>query len=206
MLQVAVRNGCGEWVIEPMELVMQESEDKGRKRYGQAMIVCHQGDIADVEVDAVIVPINTMGVYESGVAAVVRSCAGTMFQDQATAAMPLFDGKVIVAGKTAQHRGAFGDVVFVVDGLHDPVELVVERALKAASDAGYKTVSLPAIRTGVMLGAAEPDAESAVRGIMRGVKSYLDSSPFNVIKEIHFVVYRDPKLIGAFQAHEMPEA
>lgn len=185
---------------------MIEVAGQDHKQYGGTRIVCRLGDIAQVPAQAVIVPINTMGVYENGVAAAVRQHAGTMFQDQASAAMPLEDGQTIVARQTAPHGGAFKDVVFVVDGLKEPVERVVERALQAASDAGYETVSLPAIRTGVMLGAAEPDAEAAVRGIMRGIKAYLDTAPMNVIKEIYFVVFQDPSALGAFRSQEMPEA
>ena len=150
------------------------------------------GDIARVNVDALITAINSGGMWFGGIDRVINRVAGDFFHSQAMAAMPLHDGQTIVALKQGRaHGGAFVNVVFVVDDLWRPLYEVVYNGLKAASDAGFKSVSLPTIRMGVMLGVVEKSTVEAVEEMAKGVTKFLAENTNTSLKSIIFVVYND---------------
>ena len=106
--------------------------------------------------------------------------------------MPLHDGQTIVALKQGRvHGGAFVNVVFVVDDLQRPLHEIVYNGLKAASDAGFKSVSLPTIRMGVMLGVVEKSTEEAVEEMAKGVTKFIAENVNTSLKNITFVVHND---------------
>ena len=150
------------------------------------------GDIAKVNVDALITAINSGGLWFGGIDGVINRAARNLFHSQATAAMPLHDGQTIVALKQGRaHGGAFVNVVFVVDDLQRPLHEIVYNGLKAASDAGFKSVSLPTIRMGVMLGVVEKSTEEAVEEMAKGVTKFIAENVNTSLKNITFVVYND---------------
>src|SRR3990167_1163934 len=105
------------------------------------------GDIARVKADALITAINSGGAWFGGIDGVISRAAGDLFHAQAGAAMPLTDGQTVVAHSNGRaHKGAFTNVVFVVDDLRRPLREVVQSGLRAAADAGAQSVSLPTIR------------------------------------------------------------
>jgi O-acetyl-ADP-ribose deacetylase (regulator of RNase III) len=113
--------------------------------------------------------------------------------------MPLADGQVVVARSNGHaHDGAFTNVVFVVDDLERPLREVVYNGLKAASDAGFKSVSLPTIRMGVMLEIVEKSVNEAVAEMAKGIQKFL-AAESNMLKNITFVVYNDPKTKALLQ-------
>ena len=121
-----------------------------------------KGDIAQVPAQAMIAPINSSGMWFGAIDGVIQRNAGGQFHNQASARMPLKHNDTVVAKKRTAHRAMFQDVIFVIDDLESALHKVVYAALEAAGEAGYTDVSLPAIRTGVMLGAVEKDARQAV--------------------------------------------
>lgn len=129
------------------------------------------GDITRFKVDALITAINSGGMWFGGIDGVINRAAGNLFHLQASKAMPLSDGQVVVAYGNITNQGAFTNVVFVVDDLRRSLAEVVYDGLSGASDAGFKSVSLPTIRMGVMLGVVEKTLEEAVVGISTGVRS-----------------------------------
>lgn len=150
------------------------------------------GDIATVKVEALITAINSGGLWFGGIDSVINRVAGDRYHSQATAAMPLHDGQTIVALRTSQaHKGSFINVVFIVDDLQRPLHEIVYNGLKAASDAGFKSVSLPTIRMGVMLGVVEKSVNEAVEEMARGVTEFLANNPGTSLQSITFVVYND---------------
>lgn len=152
------------------------------------------GDITKVKVDALITAINSDGMWFGGIDGVINRVAGGMFHLQAADEMPLKDGQTIVARSNGCfHGGAFTDVVFVVDDLKHSLSEIVYNGLKAASEAGFKSVSLPTIRMGVMLGVVEKNAEEAVLGMSVGVRKFLKKNPDTTLESITFVVYNDKK-------------
>ena len=156
------------------------------------------GDIAQVEADALITAINPGGSWWGGIDGVIQRAAGGYFHAQAAASRPLTDGKAIVATgpggtllEAAQgitNKGKFKNVVFVVDALELPLIEIVLNALTAADNAGYKTVSLPTVRMGVMAGVVE-SREEAIKALASVAKSFLKNA--QNVETINIVVYND---------------
>ena len=155
----------------------------------QNIISVIKGDIAQVPTQAMIAPINSRGLWFGGIDNVIRLNCGDQFHDQAENRMPLYHLDTIVAKKRIAHQAQFQDVVFVIDDLKSDLHKVVYAALQAAGEAGYTKVSLPAIRTGVMLGIVEKDAKTAVDELGKGITSYYKDFPDSPISNITFVVY-----------------
>ena len=152
------------------------------------------GDIASVPSDAIITAINSGGMWAGGIDRVIMrfSGAGGQYHEQAAAKMPLKDGDTVVADKKAPHNGKYDKVVFVVDDLKRPLREIVQRGLIAADDAGLKTVTVPAIRMGVMLGVVEKSPKDAVMEIALGIKTFVENHIKN-IERITFVIFQEPQ-------------
>ena len=148
------------------------------------------GDISRTPSDALITAINSGGAWFGGIDGVIMRAAGPMFHDQASRAMPLEDGKAVIA-KGGQHDGSFRNVVFVVDDLQRPLREIVLAGLLGAESAGFATVTLPTIRMGVMLGVVEKSLDEALSEMAAGVKAFLTKQP-KAVQSITFVVYNDP--------------
>jgi O-acetyl-ADP-ribose deacetylase (regulator of RNase III) len=184
-----------------------------KHRLGPFIVNLIEGDIAQVKADALITAINSDGIWFGGVDAVIRRVAGQSFHDQVRMAPSLKHTQTIAAKRTTDHHGSFGDVLFVIDDLKGPLHAVIIAALTAAEDAGYKTASLPAIRTGVMLGIVEKDTEAAAVEIVRGISAfsvgvrqvegyetaYVTGAP-TFLKELTLVTYRQPEIFDALDA------
>jgi O-acetyl-ADP-ribose deacetylase (regulator of RNase III) len=150
------------------------------------------GDIGKVGADALIAPINSGGIWFGAIDGVIQRLAGGTYHRQAAAQMPLHDCQAVVAKPETVHRGEFIDVVFIVDDLEQPLRNIVSTALKAADEAGYKAVSLPTIRMGVMLGQVEKTKEEAAREMAEGIKMVIPT--LKSVNSISVVVYQDPEL------------
>lgn len=152
------------------------------------------GDISQVGADALVTAINSGRCWFGGIDGVIQRVAGNLFHSQADKVSPLEDGQAIVAyGRYYPNKGAFKNVVFVVDDLRQRLREIIYAGLKAASDAGFKTVSIPTIRMGVMLGSVEKSTEEAVNEMRTGVLWFLKNNPDTQISSITFVVYSDEK-------------
>jgi O-acetyl-ADP-ribose deacetylase (regulator of RNase III) len=73
--------------------------------------------------------------------------------------------------------------------LQGPLHKVIAAALDAASLAGYREVTIPAIRTGVMLGTVEKTAGQAVGELFRGIDDHFTRNPDSNILKFTFVIY-----------------
>ena len=159
------------------------------------------GDISKVKADALMTAINSGGAWFGGIDGVIQGCAGGLFHGQASAAAPLKHGQTIVAmcdgGKS--HKGRFTNVVFIVDDLKGKLNEIIFNGLVAAADANFASVSLPTIRMGVMLGVVEKSKEEAVGEMVKGINRFLKAKPDSSIKELTFVVYNDPEILGIAQ-------
>ncbi len=77
------------------------------------------------------------------------------------------------------HGGDFRSVVFVVDDLEGPLCDILSAALDAADDAGLTSVTVPAMRMGVMMDLGGPPGEKiahmakAARDFQRNKYLYL---------------------------------
>lgn len=159
------------------------------------------GDITRVKADALITAINSGGMWFGGIDGAINRAAGNFFHSQASKVMPLTDGQTVVAHSNGRaHDGAFTNVVFVVDDLQRPLHEIIQSGLQAASDAGFKSASLPTVRMGVMLGVVEKSTKEAVDEMAKGVKKFLATNPSTQLEGITFVVYNDTKTQSLLQA------
>lgn len=157
-----------------------------------------EGDITQVKADALITAINPAGAWFGGIDRVIQSVARNMFHDQARAALPLRHLQTVVAKKRGQHSAQFGDVVFVIDDIdrRQPLGPVIIAALEGADEAGYKSVSMPAIRTGLALGQIEKDAAAAAREIASGIERFVGGGT-SALKEMTIVIYNAKDVFDA---------
>lgn len=159
-------------------------------------IFVKSGNIVMEEVDAIITLINSEKEWFGGVDKAIMSVANQQFH-QVPASMELHDRQVILARGNHQHRqhlGLFNDVVFVVDDLIRPLNELVFTALQEARNFKFKSIALPVMRTGEMLGAVEPDKTSAIKQMVIGIRNFRQKYPAAL--KINIVVFRDEE---AFQ-------
>ena len=161
-------------------------------------IVRISGDITSVNSDAIITAINSGRLWFGGIDGAIQRVAGNIYHNQAMNE-ELSDLKVIVArGDHNNHKGKFDNVVFVVDDLRSELRGVIARGLEEADAAGFKNVTIPAIRTGVMLGAVEKSLEQVVDEYMKGIRRYVGRKRVKGqvpgIQAIAFVTYNNPEL------------
>jgi O-acetyl-ADP-ribose deacetylase len=143
-----------------------------------------EGDITQVDADALITAVNSGGMWFGGIDSAITRVAGDMFHSQIMQRAPLNDGDGIYAGSITTHGGAFKDVIFVIDELSRPVETIVLTGLELAVDNELKSVTIPTIRTGVMAGVRETRAEALI-ALADAVTFYADS----LLDQITIVVY-----------------
>ena len=150
------------------------------------------GDIARVPSDALITAINSSGKWFGGIDGVIQHNSGGLFHQQAKNAMPLRHGQTVVTTGNIEHNGAFKNVVFVIDDLEGRLSDIIYNGLKAASDAGYSSVTLPTIRMGVMLGVVEKSVDEAIGEMADAIRRFRADHPKTNLSDIKFVVYNDP--------------
>ncbi len=165
------------------------------KKVENVGIYVSQGDISRTPAEAIITAINSVGAWSGGIDGAIRRVAGNYYHAQASANMPLLDLQTVVArGNRKDHQGEFDNVVFVVDDLQSTLDNVVYKGLESASNEEYKSVLLPTIRMGVMLGAVEKTPREAIERISNGVREFMQKyGPTTKIGDLRFVVYNDPK-------------
>lgn len=155
-----------------------------------------EGDITRIPADAIMTAINSGGMWFGGIDGAIQRVAGNHYHSQAQKAMPLTDLQTVVAkGNRKNHKGQFDNVVFVVDELESPLERVVYNGLEAVNNAGFRSVLVPTIRMGVMLGAVEKSAQEAVDRISDGTQEFLDKYGKGAsLQDLKFVVYNDSSI------------
>jgi O-acetyl-ADP-ribose deacetylase (regulator of RNase III) len=169
-----------------------------------------KGNITTVQADAMITSVNPGGAWWGAIDDLIGRVCGTnsnrnQFHDQIIDFANrhggrLNQGDVIVAKKVKSHTGSFGNVIFVVDAPSGPLRNVVYAALQAAGEAGYTSVSLPAIRCNVMLGVVEKDAKEAVAELLYGVINYFANYPESSISNTIFVIYSSGEVFNLLQS------
>lgn len=156
---------------------------------GQPSLKVMLGDITRVDSDALILGINSEGVWAGGVDRAIYSSSGQQFHNQAQALIDQPDETVVVARTLEPHNGAFRNVIFVADNLKAPLYDILQAGLRAADREGFTSVTLPAVRMGVMMMAGGPPEEK-VRDMALAVKDF--ASEARSVREITFVIYGDP--------------
>lgn len=159
-----------------------------------------EGDITQVDVDAVLVTTTSRGPGFQGVNGAILRVAGGQYHRQVVQQEPRDLVTVIARGSRTTHQGKFDHVIFVVDDLQSPLREVVAVGLGAADRAGLKSVALPTIRMGVMLGIVERSAEEAVEEMAAGVRQHFADQAESSLESVTFVVFLDPGLAELLRA------
>ena len=157
---------------------------------GQTRVqVVSGGDIRTEEADALITAINSTAVWNGQIDGAIRSVAGNLYHQQASAALPLFNGETEVArGSRALHRGSFDHVVFVIDDLEWPLRKIIYAGLAAADRVGVRTVTIPGIRLGTMIGVYEDSFEEVYQETEIGIVTYLKRNPGTNLRHVKYVL------------------
>jgi len=151
------------------------------------------GDISRVPADAIITAINSGRMWFGGIDGVIQRLAGDQFHSQAAAALPLDHGQTVFARGNGSQL-PFKNVIFVIDDLCGPLSEIIFNGLVAASNAGLRSVTLPTIRMGVMLGTVEKTPEEALGQMASGVRRFQKEHPESSITDLTFVVYNDESI------------
>lgn len=155
------------------------------------------GDITRKPADALILGINSDGLWAGGVDRAIYASSGNQFHQQARALLGLPDGEVVVAKTLRPHDGAFDHVVFVVDNLQVPLYQILTAGLRAADLAGFGSVTIPALRMGVMRDLGGPPEEK-VREMAQAVLDFQREARH--VRNIDFVIYGEPVTLEALRA------
>jgi O-acetyl-ADP-ribose deacetylase (regulator of RNase III) len=161
-----------------------------------------QGDITQVASDALIKSISHCGWATSNLDIAIKQQFGDHFHKQVEEATSLKEGMTVVAHGTGNTDDSFAAIVFVVDDATMPLSLIVCNALSAANRQGFKNVTLPALRTGILFSKKrEQTLQEALAEIANqladGVKAFLCQKSDikgqkSGIESITFVIKNDP--------------
>jgi O-acetyl-ADP-ribose deacetylase (regulator of RNase III) len=180
-------------------------------------VLVQSGEITKVEAAALIAAICPSGWWIGGVDNLIQLVAGTHFHDQVRRVMPLSFGQTVIA--VGDSLGlAFRNVVFVVHDQRQPLRNVIKAGLRAASEAGFNSVTWPVFRTDVLTHALRGQAEKPVfrpdlltLPLLReveaaeqeqvlesayGVREYIDENPATRVEVATFVVCENPQAVA----------
>ena len=98
-------------------------------------------------------------------------------------------------------------MVFVGDNLRSPLKKVVCSGLECANRAGFSSVSMPAMRMGVMRGAVERTTEATMKGMVQGIKSFAHKvGTGSTVRDVTIVVHSNQDTINALNGALAREA
>jgi len=163
-------------------------------------IYVSSGDVTKtVDVDAISTLINLEGDWFGGVDFAIRRVAGDQYHKQVEQVLEkqgLVDGQVVVARGNRHHNqeGSFNNVIFVCDDLKQPLRNLVYVALQKARELGYKSIALPLMRTGVMLGKVEPDAHTVVVEMQKAFQKFFAETGSSEL-DVFVIVYKDTEAL-----------
>lgn len=153
------------------------------------------GDITQEPADALITAVNSGGMWFGGVdGAIMR--VSTQYHDGL--ADVLRHGRsrdvvtVVKREKHEKYAGKFSTVVFVIDDLDEPLSVIVRRGLTEASTRGFRTVTMPMIRFGVMARVGGTPTEK-MTDITQAIHDQMRDTE-NRIEHLKIVVYGDVAL------------
>ena len=156
------------------------------------------GDITKIDADGLVLGINSEGLWGGGVDRAIYAASGDQFHQQAAQTLiGAADGEVVVAKTLQPHSGAYRNVVFVADNLQAPLYDILITGLRAADREGFTSVTVPALRMGVMMGYGGPP-EQKVRDMAQAVRDFQTEA--KCLREITFVIYGDPVTFEALRA------
>lgn len=156
----------------------------------------------------IAVPIPSDGLsMPIGINGAVMQVAGNLYHDvirRQARQGDLPDGfTLLVSGSSANHRGTFDNILFVVDDLKLPLHQIIGSVLEAAAQEGITSLSIPIMRTGFNAGYGPEKTKRAVAMEYRkALHSFQQQHP-NYVIDITFVVFHDQAMINALKSEEI---
>jgi len=145
------------------------------RRIGNLTVRTHQGDIADMKVDAIVNAANSHLWMGSGVAGAIKSRGGQEIEEEAMRQGPIQPGGAVI---TTGGRLPASYVIHCA-GMppggradYDAVHSSVRAALRIASEHGLSSIAFPAIGAGV----GGLSLSDSARAILTAVQSFAEHS------------------------------
>lgn len=123
-----------------------------RKEISGRVIELVQGDITQLQVDAIVNPANNQLILGAGVAGAIRTRGGPEIQQECDRKGPVKTGSAVLttAGKLPARAVIHAVGPRMGEGDEDQkLQEATQNSLTLASTAGYQTIAFPAISTGV---------------------------------------------------------
>ena len=156
------------------------------------------GDITSVASDALLATVDEAGTCRGGLHSAIAAAGGDCFAAEAAKALPLKEGRTVLARPSAAAATPFKSVLYLSDRRERPLEDVLHDGLRAADAAGLTSVSLPVLRTGSVFGSIEQSAAEVVAALRRGVERFAAAGAAS-LRRISFVVRNDSELAAKVQ-------
>ena len=171
-------------------------KDNHNLTYKNVQLEVETGDITQVTSDALITLINSGRMWFGGVDGAIARAVGGGFHQAALNYLDLHpkatDGTTIfVDGSDILVSRSFKNIIFVIDDLAISLERLVESALIVAFEKNLAIVTLPLMRSGVMVGVVEKTLEEVADNMMLGIRGAADAMP-DAALTVKIVVYADP--------------
>ncbi|KKN07758.1 hypothetical protein LCGC14_1063710 [marine sediment metagenome] len=147
-----------------------------------------QGDITELETDAIVNAANAQLILGSGVAGAIRSKGGSIIQEECNRIGGTFvGGAVITSGGDLKAKHVIHAVGPRMGEGNEDTKLknAILNSLKLMDEHNLKTIAFPAISTGIF---GYP-IERAARIMINTTKEYLSGS--NEIEEVIFCLFTD---------------
>lgn len=121
-------------------------------RFGDVEIIIEQGDITEIDVDAVVNAANSELYMGSGVAGAIKRKGGISIEKEAVEKGPIEVGSAVetsAGALKAKHviHAAVMAIDLVTDG--DKIASATRATLNLAQDMGVRSIAIPALGTGV---------------------------------------------------------
>jgi O-acetyl-ADP-ribose deacetylase (regulator of RNase III) len=161
-------------------------------------IIIKQGDITDMEVDAIVNAANTDLILGSGVAGSIRKRGGESIQQECDDIGPIAIGQAVVtrAGNLKSR------LVIHAAGMHlggrvsgESLRNVVKNSLQRADEKRVRTIAFPAIGTGVGGFPADECAEIMIDTVSKHLRNEKTS-----IERVYFVLF-DEAIMDVFSGY-----
>ena len=157
-------------------------------------IVTRQGDITQVEADAVVNAANSLGEMGGGAAGALKRAGGAAIEQEAMSKAPIPVGEAVyTTAGTLPFQGIIHAPTMERPAQRTTLEKVRQATLAAlmcADSYGVKVLAMPGLGTGV--GGVSPD--SAAEAMVETLRHYETASVRKVI-----LVDRDPAMVSAFR-------
>lgn len=143
------------------------------------------GNIATDNANVIIMTLSPEGLWFRKIDRDIRKDGGKIYYDQ----LPnekLDDLETFIAYGNKNERSY--DIIFVADKYRSSLGKIMISGLETADKFAYKHISIPFLRSGVMLKEVEKNDKERVVGIVSGLAEYFEKREGSQIESVKFVI------------------